>query len=278
MCVRIAPRICGCGYRIDPGEKCPCQRKRQAESKAAFDRKRPNASARGYDNRWSKARASWLAKHPICSAEGCTERATDLHHSIPHRGDQKLFWDTSLWAGLCAHHHRAIAQIGEKRISAEYQSRAHPFLPKPRIPVTVICGPPGSGKSTYALEHAGPNDLIIDLDIIRAQLSGTPLYSAGDGWTSLALDKRNEMLKALATDTKHEHCWFIVSAPTQDERKTWASKLNADVVLLDVPLHECVFRIRRDERRLGQQHRMIEAAREWWRKADESRQTVCRKR
>lgn len=262
--MRIAPRICACGYRIAPGEKCPCQRKRLAESKAAFDRKRPSASARGYDNRWAKARATHLAKHPICSAEGCNEPATDLHHSIPHRGDQKLFWDKSLWRGLCPHHHRSIAQIGEKRVSASYEARAHPFLPRPRIPVIVVSGPPGSGKSTYAMEQAGPNDLIIDLDVIKAQLSGAPLYAAGNGWTSLALDKRNEMLRSLATDTTHGRCWFVVSAPTQDERETWCSKLNAALVLLDVPLDECIRRIRNDDRRIGHQDRMIEAAREWW--------------
>jgi 5-methylcytosine-specific restriction endonuclease McrA len=240
MCVRAAPRICGCGYTIAYGERCPCQRKRQAESRAAFDRKRPSASERGYDSRWAKARATYLAKHPICSREGCNEAATHLDHVIAHRGDQKLFWDKNNWAGLCAFHHNSIKQTEEKAISKTYEARTHPFLPKPRIPVTVVCGPPGSGKSTYVMEHAGQNDLIIDLDVIKAQLSGAPIYTAGQGWTSLALEQRNNMLKALATDTAHERCWFIVSAPTQDERETWCSKLNAALVLLDVPLDECI--------------------------------------
>ena len=28
-----------------------------------------------------------------------------LDHIIPHRGDQKLFWDRSNWQPLCEHHH-----------------------------------------------------------------------------------------------------------------------------------------------------------------------------
>lgn len=278
VCVRAAPRICGCGYRIAPGEKCPCQRKKAADSKRAFDLKRPSASQRGYDSRWTKARASYLAKNPICSREGCSEPATVLDHVIPHRGDQDLFWNKGNWVGLCAHHHNSIKQIEERRISTEYQSRAHPFLPKPRIPVTIVAGPPGSGKSTYALKHAGPNDLIIDLDIIKARLAGTDIYKAGDGWTSLALDKRNEMLRSLAADTTDARCWFIVSAPTQDERDTWCRKLNARCILLDVPFDECERRIRADGRRIGQQDRMIEAARDWWRRAGDGARVVCRKR
>ena len=30
---------------------------------------------------------------------------TVVDHIIPHRGDQKLFWDRSNWQPLCEHHH-----------------------------------------------------------------------------------------------------------------------------------------------------------------------------
>lgn len=37
-----------------------------------------------------------------------------MHHTRPHKGDQRLFWDRSLWQGLCAEHHNADAQQRER--------------------------------------------------------------------------------------------------------------------------------------------------------------------
>lgn len=39
--------------------------------------------------------------------------------------------------------------------------------------ITVITGPPCSGKSTYAREHARPGDITVDFDLI-AQALGSP--------------------------------------------------------------------------------------------------------
>ena len=40
-----------------------------------------------------------------CYEEGHITMATVVDHIIPHRGDQKLFWDRSNWQPLCEHHH-----------------------------------------------------------------------------------------------------------------------------------------------------------------------------
>ena len=56
------------------------------------DRVRGSAAARGYDERWRKARAAFLQKHPlceICRAEGKLVPATVVDHIIPHRGDKR---------------------------------------------------------------------------------------------------------------------------------------------------------------------------------------------
>lgn len=62
------------------------------------------AHKRGYGHRWRKARASYLAKHPLCvhcQQAGKVTVATDLDHIIPHRGDMVLFWDSNNWQPLC---------------------------------------------------------------------------------------------------------------------------------------------------------------------------------
>jgi 5-methylcytosine-specific restriction protein A len=71
---------------------------------------RPTASQRGYDSRWQRARLSFLAEHPLCKR--CSEmnpprvtEATVVDHSIPHKGNQELFWNVDLWISLCEHCH-----------------------------------------------------------------------------------------------------------------------------------------------------------------------------
>ena len=66
--------------------------------------RRPSAYARGYDARWTKARAVFLARQPLCvacEAQDKVTAATDVDHVMPHRGDQTLFWDESNWQPLC---------------------------------------------------------------------------------------------------------------------------------------------------------------------------------
>ena len=67
-----------------------------AEVKRALDRQRPSAARRGYGPRWRRARAAFLAQHPLCAAcraQGRVVPATVVDHVVPHRGDQRLFWD-----------------------------------------------------------------------------------------------------------------------------------------------------------------------------------------
>lgn len=267
------PRLCtrGCHRPVTPETRCNKCRARDAAYKAALDRKRPNAAERGYDSAWQKARAGYLLKHPRCAM--CGEPASHVDHRIAHRGDQRLFWEKNNWQPLCETCHNKRKQIQENRpLSVEAEKRRNPFIPAPRIPVTIVCGPAGAGKSTYVRNNAGPRDLVIDLDEIRAALSGGRLHAYAPEFLADALDERNRLLASLATDTTHDRAWFIVSAPTQAERDLWASKLKAKVVLLDTPLNECERRIRADHARVGETDRMIRLAADWWGRFDADRQ------
>jgi 5-methylcytosine-specific restriction protein A len=84
--------------------------KSAAEVKRALDRERPSAARRGYGPRWRRARAAFLARHPLCAAcraQGCVVQATVVDHVVPHRGDQRLFWDETNWAPACKPCHDA---------------------------------------------------------------------------------------------------------------------------------------------------------------------------
>lgn len=109
------PRICSCGKVVASNVICLCQQRRKAEA----DKRRPTASARGYDSQWSKARAGYLLSHPSCVMVSndniCGKPASVVDHIKPHRGDTKLFWDKANWQSLCTHCHNSRKQSFERR-------------------------------------------------------------------------------------------------------------------------------------------------------------------
>jgi 5-methylcytosine-specific restriction enzyme A len=71
---------------------------------------RPSSTARGYGAKWQKARSAYLAAHPIAvdyfgDHNGVKHPAECVDHIVPHRGDMKLFWDSSNWQGLTERDH-----------------------------------------------------------------------------------------------------------------------------------------------------------------------------
>jgi len=107
------PRICGCGHRIKPDHRCPCEAKRDQERKARFDKTRPNSTARGYGRAWETARRAFLRRNPFCRR--CGAPAAVVDHKTPHRGDQTLFWDQDNWQPLCTPCHSGAKQREERR-------------------------------------------------------------------------------------------------------------------------------------------------------------------
>ncbi|MCS0497876.1 HNH endonuclease [Ancylobacter sp. MQZ15Z-1] len=89
---------------------------------------RKPARARGYDGRWERARAQFLAEHPWCvrcAEQGTRTAATVVDHIIPHRYGQartpeekatalRLLRDPDNWQGLCSTHHSSTKQREER--------------------------------------------------------------------------------------------------------------------------------------------------------------------
>lgn len=74
------------------------------------EKPRETSTKRGYGYKWQRARAGFLAKHPLClhcQSKGRVVVATDVDHITPHKGDMTVFWDRSNWQALCAPCHSA---------------------------------------------------------------------------------------------------------------------------------------------------------------------------
>ena len=221
-------------------------------------------------------RTAHFRERPLCVAcekLGIVSLAVELDHVVALVNGGVESHDPFVnRQGLCVDHHRIKSRedlalsrrAGPNALSDAATLRRMPKgVRKSRIPVTIVSGAAGSGKSTYLRQHVGPNDVVIDLDAIQQELSGLPEHHTGGKWVALSLDERNRRLRALADDTTHDRAWFVIAAPVPQERAWWAETLGAELVVMRTPLQECIRRIQADPARAGHTDRMIAAARAW---------------
>jgi len=107
--------------------------------------------------------------------------------------------------------------------------------------VTVLWGPPCSGKSTYIRERATGHDIVIDLDRIALALAveGTPNHSYAWHHRKLALDAREAIIhRAVVMASDDARVWVVDSNADAAKRAEWKA-LGAEVVMLDTPREVC---------------------------------------
>lgn len=83
--------------------------------------------------------------------------------------------------------------------------------------VFLVCGPPGSGKTTYVRKHREPRDLTFDLDVVIAGMTELPLYKRVEGVLDFALDMRRGFFTAALKRSGIRAVWIISSTPDIDE-------------------------------------------------------------
>ena len=78
---------------------------------------------RGYGAKWQRERRKFLESNPFCVKcyeEGHITMATVVDHIVPHRGDQKLFWDRGNWQPLCEHHHNVKTMTEDRYVEYKF--------------------------------------------------------------------------------------------------------------------------------------------------------------
>jgi hypothetical protein len=196
-----------------------------------------------------------LGKHPAPDSP-------TVHHRHAHRGDPALFWDPDNLESVAKSWHDSVAQALEH---ADKVAAIHPkWLQPSLVPLTIVCGPPASGKTTYAKDNAGPFDLIIDLDIIASEISGEPVHGWNrDAWLNAALYRRNDLLGSLSRPSRYPAAWLIVSEPKAKHRDWWQQTLKPKaIVVIETSEPQCVANAAKDEGR--DQKRTADGIVRWW--------------
>jgi 5-methylcytosine-specific restriction endonuclease McrA len=199
--------------------------------------------------------------------ESCGARGVRIYGDhIEELADGGAALDTSnieLLCGSC--HNKKTAMARESR--GDIRHLLHPEgLARSLVPLTIVCGPPASGKTTWVRTRAAPGDLVIDLDEIKAKLFGVGLHSFWSAGLMKALEERNRLLAALGQcDAPWPAAWFIVGEPTAIRRAWWQRMLQPSrIVVMETPEDVCLARIDASADRAKTRGEQSVVVAKWW--------------
>jgi len=258
----------------------------EARRQQELARRRGTKTERGYDARWERASLRHRRAHPLCvccKANGIIKAAELVDHIVPRVLAPSLFWDEANWQSLCQICDKRIKRRIERAYEQGKAARAalrldrplpeffwvfsdpHPHGLRPSaIPLTIVCGPPAGGKTTWVAQHKADGDVVIDLDEIGARLSGEPPEAWSREWLAKAIAERNQLLGSLAGRSEGR-AWFIVCEPLAEDRQWWGDTLRAErVVVIEAKPKECVRRCRAHPVRAAQLERYKAIIDAWW--------------
>lgn len=230
--------------------------------------------------RWRILRAAMLERDGWKCVECSRTGRLEIDHILPVRTHPHLAYEPKNLQSLCisCHTKKTRIECGGKEKSPDRKdwdkvvdemvrpvSWSIPIGLKPSaVPVTIVCGPPGSGKSTFIKEKAGPQDTVIDFDNCLRAVGGIK-WDSDRAKVRAAFRLRDSLLCGLA-DQRRGRAWFIVTAPTSEERAAWKRKLmRAQVVLLAVDAETCKARILAAPERQHAVEEMCASVDRWWR-------------
>lgn len=100
--------------------------------------------------------------------------------------------------------------------------------------VTLVTGPPASGKTTYVQTHAQPGDLVVDLDAIAQALGSPDTHDHPEQLKPFIFEARDAVIERIGRDASVARAWLIAVNPTDRDLA-----LATDVVTLDVDAETC---------------------------------------
>lgn len=216
------------------------------------------AAQRGYGYRWQQLRVQQLNREPLCAEcerSGRVRSATQVDHIKPkHKGGTD---DPENLQSLCEPCHR-------RKTGMETSPDGPKTRGKAVAPVSLVCGPPGSGKTSFVRQRARWGDLRVDFDDIMACFSGLPVYEKPSALIPFAIAARDAVLDRLAGKSDVIRAYVIATMPRYKDRAAMAQRLGAETLILETPAVECLRRIQTDPRRSGKWKKWAALVDAWW--------------
>ncbi len=123
--------------------------------------------------------------------------------------------------------------------------------------VTIVCGPPASGKTTYVKNNMKLGDFVVDLDAIRCAVAFTEKDYRTDNLVPAVIEIR-DYIYSMITRGKIEtqHCWIIACLPKKEDRDQMRRRFGANLISLEVSRTECMRRAMNDPERIDKERQI----------------------
>lgn len=237
-------RLGSCSARATLDGYCDRHKVNRNDTKRLYDRYRADDPVRALYKckRWKTVRLVVLRRDVLCQACG-HQAATEVDHILSARlvldnWGLDEFYNAERLQGLC-HRCHSSKTTHESGWTGKRGTTLSDL--GDRSNTTVVCGPAGSGKTTYVGDHKAENDHVFDFDVIMQTITGLPMHQSLPGAVGSVLAQRDQWVEATKYSTNH--CWLIVSnakAAIVDMMR----EAGAAVVVMDTTDDECQRRLR----------------------------------
>lgn len=163
--------------------------------------------------------------------------ANEVDHIEPYGNDDRMFWNSDNHQSLCKPCH-SLKTYGETNRSVYLPEYVRPISKD----VILLCGASASGKTTWANKQKGYT--VIDLDTIKCDVSGQPMYEVESKFLSQSIAIRNKMIK----ETSGKMI-VIATLANNKIRTRWAKDLKAKLYIMSTTQYDCLKRIEADDTR-----------------------------
>lgn len=131
--------------------------------------------------------------------------------------------------------------------------------------VYLVYGPPLSGKTTFVRNNMHRGDIIVDIDMLYAAVSGLPFYDKPDNLLNNVFIMHNELLDNIKTRYgKWHNAWIVGGYADKFKRERLADELGAELIYCDLSKEECIARLKSDEDRRYRQDEWIKYIDRWY--------------
>jgi predicted kinase len=173
----------------------------------------------------------------MCDAQGKMNPSNEVDHIVPHDNTPAKFFDISNLQAMCKPCHS---------LKTYYETNRSVYLPPYVRPIAkeviLLCGASASGKTTWSNKQKGYT--VIDLDRIKCDVSGQPMYEVETKFLSQAIAIRNKLI----TETTGKII-IIATLANNKIRARWAKDLGAKLYIMSTTEYDCVKRINKDKKR-----------------------------
>ncbi|WP_166652375.1 AAA family ATPase [Enterovirga rhinocerotis] len=145
-------------------------------------------------------------------------------------------------------------------------TRHRPVNAGPATSITIVCGPPGAGKSSYVERHRRHADLVVDVDALYHALTLDEGRWKPEAIRPFVLAARDAVLARLErAQAELRAAWIITCGENLTLRQQLRDRLGARVVILPTPAAECIARMRRQGRPPDHIREMVSVCERWHR-------------